>query len=360
MATKSGSTVAGDRGALEGRGRQHLQTARDEPTSSRAPRTAILNSFVFTYDSKAKILNQQLHPRVLRLPGRLPGEIPGRDRDGRPRTWIAAAKKYIRRSDLAILVVGKATDFDKPLSTFGTVIPIDIDIPAPGASKAAPPAAGSAEGKALIAKVAEGLGGAAKLATIKSYKFATTLNVKGPMGAMSIDTDELTVFPDKQRQIMKTPMGEMTMVVTPDVAFANTPMGLKDIPGSQKKSMLDSIRDSQVYLAQKANDPAYTFAVAGTEKIGSVDAKILVINGEGLSVKWYVDPATGTVLRTVKSSAQGEQMVDLSDVRDVSGIKFPFKGAIKMNGEEAGTFEVKEIVLNPTIDPKAFDKPAAK
>ncbi len=43
------------------------------------------------------------------------------------------ARKYVRKDDLAVLVVGKAADFDKPLATYGPVTKIDITIPpAPG------------------------------------------------------------------------------------------------------------------------------------------------------------------------------------------------------------------------------------
>ena len=41
------------------------------------------------------------------------------------------ARKYIDAKKLAILVVGKSSEFDKPLSTFGPVTPIDITIPMP-------------------------------------------------------------------------------------------------------------------------------------------------------------------------------------------------------------------------------------
>ena len=71
------------------------------------------------------------------------------------------AKKHVRRGDLAILVVGKSADFDKPLSAFGAVQKVDIAIPTPGGEKKPAATAGSAaSGKALLAKVIAGMGGA--------------------------------------------------------------------------------------------------------------------------------------------------------------------------------------------------------
>jgi zinc protease len=39
------------------------------------------------------------------------------------------ARKYIHPDRLAILVVGNAKDFDRKLTTFGKVTPVDISIP---------------------------------------------------------------------------------------------------------------------------------------------------------------------------------------------------------------------------------------
>jgi hypothetical protein len=41
------------------------------------------------------------------------------------------ARKYIHPDRLAILVVGNAKDFDRKLTTFGKVTPVDISIPPP-------------------------------------------------------------------------------------------------------------------------------------------------------------------------------------------------------------------------------------
>ena len=42
-----------------------------------------------------------------------------------------AAQKYVDKGKLAVVVVGKAADFDRPLSSFGPVTTIDVTIPPP-------------------------------------------------------------------------------------------------------------------------------------------------------------------------------------------------------------------------------------
>ena len=53
------------------------------------------------------------------------------------------AQKYMHKDKLALLVVGKAADFDRPLSTFGPVTTLDISIPEPVGKK--PPPSGSVQ-----------------------------------------------------------------------------------------------------------------------------------------------------------------------------------------------------------------------
>jgi hypothetical protein len=41
------------------------------------------------------------------------------------------AREYVHRDRIALLVVGKEEDFDRPLSSFGPVTRIDVSIPGP-------------------------------------------------------------------------------------------------------------------------------------------------------------------------------------------------------------------------------------
>jgi hypothetical protein len=42
----------------------------------------------------------------------------------------------------------------------------------------------------------------------------------------------------------------------------------------------------------------------------------------------------------------------------VDGITLPSKQAISENGQPSGSSTVKELVINPTVDPKLFERPA--
>jgi hypothetical protein len=169
------------------------------------------------------------------------------------------------------------------------------------------------------------------------------------------------VFPDRQRSVMKMPMGEMTIVMTPEASFMVLPgMGTRDVPASQRDAARAEARQEMLTILK--NPDKYTFAVTGTEKVGGVDAKVLEISSDGDSVKWYVDPATGKVLRKVSRGrgpmAQGDQITDFTAWGTFGGITVPTAFTLTANGEQVGSGQVKSVEINPTIDPKIFEKPA--
>ena len=135
-------------------------------------------------------------------------------------------------------------------------------------------------------------------------------------------------------------------------------MGTRSMPPEQTNEMLAQMHHDLVYVAQHADDPAFTFTAAGTEKIGDVDAAILDIGGAIPWVRWYVDPKTGYILRE-KYKALGQSgpfdgETNLSDWRTVDGLTMPYQHENKQNGQETSTAEFKKIELNPSRRSQAF------
>lgn len=127
VATKSGSTAR----AIEAVEQQIqlLIKGNVTPTEVKKAKDSILNSFIFAFDSKEKVMNERM---AYEFHG-YPPDFLERYRAGIEKVTPAdvdrVAKKYIHPDRLAILVVGNAKDFDRNLSTFGKVTNIDISIP---------------------------------------------------------------------------------------------------------------------------------------------------------------------------------------------------------------------------------------
>ena len=332
-----------------------LQTKPFTATELQHAKDSILNAFVFTMDSKAKVLNQR---QLLDFYG-YPADFWQKYQKGIESVTAAdverVAKKYVHPDQVAVLVVGNQKDFEKPLATaFGKATPIDITIPEPNAANAATtkPAGNSADGKALINKLRDFVGGSAAVNKIQAVHQIGTLSLKTPQGPMDVDLDSIVRFPNERRQAIKTPMGEMTMISNASGAFVITPNGAQDLPASRAQSMRNQSREDLLSVVKNVDNPAYTFSVAGSEN----GAQILDVNADGNAFKLYIDPATGRLIKRVSNGPAGEQTTEFSDWKNFSGINLPTAFTVT-GGDQSGSGKVTTIEINPTIDPKAFEKP---
>ena len=138
MTTKTESTGAGIDALME-----EIEGLSKSPLTDaevQRAKDSILNSFVFNYDSRGKILRQQLTYAYFGFPA----DYLSRYRQSVEKVTTAdvdrVAKKYVNKDRLAILVVGPPKGQDRPLESFGKVKTVDITIPMPK-----PPAGGGSK-----------------------------------------------------------------------------------------------------------------------------------------------------------------------------------------------------------------------
>jgi zinc protease len=359
MATKSGTTLESI-DALRGE-INRLVTAPVTDEELAQAKESILNAFVFTMDSRAEALSQQVLLEFYGFPSDYFTKYPSMIEKVTAADVQRVAQSYVHPDRLSILVVGKEADFEKPLGSLGTVTPIDITIPAPPGSEApAAPTSGNAEGAALVAKVAEFAGGAANVAAVKSLRRAGSITLVTPQGEMQAEIDALVQYPSSQRVEMKLPMGTMVRVVTPEAAFMTGPMGNQDLPGSQKEASLAELRGDLVTILQNAGNPKYVISAGGSETVGGVAARIVDINADGSMVRWFVDPATGRLLRTITHTTvpmPGEVVTDLSDWKAFGGISLPTASVVSRDGQKSAEIRLTAVEVNPAVAAGTFVKP---
>ncbi len=365
MGTKSGSTIEAIK-ALD----QELQNlTTDPPTAEELKRAkdSILNSFVFNFDSKSKVLRERMAYEFYGYPA----DFLERYRAGIEKVTTGevarVAQKYIHPKQFAVLVVGNQKEFGEKLSSLGPVTPIDIAIPTapPGQQPAnATPAASNPAGRELLHKVIDALGGSAKVNTVKSLRENTLSTAKTQQGEVQMKREILVAYPDRFRVNMQMPQGEVLLVATPTDAFMSmAQMGTRPMPGPLKDQIMSGLRRDPIVVAQHENDPKYTFTAGPTETINGISATALDVDADGSKVRWWVDPQSGHILRmeyeTITQQGPAKHMEDLSDWKAVDGLTFAFKRTGFDNGQPAGSEEVQQIQINPPVDPKAFEKPAS-
>jgi len=138
MGTKSGTTAAAIDALYE-----ELDALKTKPATAEElvkAKDSILNSFIFRFDSKDKVLWERMTYEKYGYPA----DFLERYRTGIEKVTQAdvnrVAEKYLHKDKLAVLVVGKASDFDRQLSTFGPLTTLDITIPEPPEKKPRPTA----------------------------------------------------------------------------------------------------------------------------------------------------------------------------------------------------------------------------
>jgi zinc protease len=132
LETKSPSTVdsiEGVNSAID-----DIKTKPPTEAEMRLAKDAILNSFVFNYDSKDKLLAERMNDEFYGYPADFLEEYRAKLEKVTLADVMRVAQKYVHKDQLAILVVGNSREFGKPLTTLGQVTPIDITIPPPPAN----------------------------------------------------------------------------------------------------------------------------------------------------------------------------------------------------------------------------------
>ena len=128
MGTKSATTAA----AIEALRHQIAEMVKGDVTQAEVKKAkdAILNSFIFEFDSKEKVLAERIRYEFYGYPPDFLERYRAGIEKVTPADVDRVARKYLHPDRLAVLVVGNAKDFDRKLDSFGKVTAVDISIPA--------------------------------------------------------------------------------------------------------------------------------------------------------------------------------------------------------------------------------------
>ena len=369
IGTKSETTVD----AIQGLYSEVDDLLRNPPTESELARAkdSILNSFIFNFDHPDKVLRERMAYEFYGFPLDFLERYRAAVQKVKADDVDRVAHKYVHKDQLAAFVVGNSSEFGKQLSSLGPVTPIDITIPGPGSSKSesaatsskdtAGPKASNPEGKALIAKVIQFLGGEQKVQSIKAVSQKLTSVRKTPQGDLPIAVEQTIVYPDRLVAVANLMGMEMRNVVTPAASFMATPQGLRDFSGRDKEEAQRSIQRDIINIAQHANDPAWLFAADGSQKIENTEAAILDVSSGPFQMRWFIDPKTGAVLQSVGESVGQtgpvQRTTQYSNWKDTSGLTLYTERKVIENGDAVATDTIEQWTINPPVDPKLFERP---
>lgn len=363
LQTKS-STMSEAVEALREEIRGIIENPPDEAELKKA-KESILNSFIFNYDSKEKILRQQMTYAYYGMPADFLEQYRTNIEKVTREDVARVAKKYIHPDRLSLLVVGRSADFDKPVDSFGKVAKLDITIPAPPdtSPKVVKTAAGLEAGKKTLARMVSALGGQDR-DKVSALRTVGAAQIQMGGGTITLNQTVLYVFPDKMRVDQKTPMGEMTTVVSGTEGFAlrggkSMPLSSEQMQERQKQMG----RDLRL-LVRYSDDPNLEAVSAGEETVEGVKCDVIAVTFRGVESRLWVD-SDGRVLKQAYQGTNpltrspGQAEAFFSDYRDHEGRQVPHKQVVRFDGQDAMTLTLDSFEVNPQVDVAQFEKPAS-
>ena len=352
--TKSGSTINAIELMLQEMKRMKEEMVTEEELQR--AKDQFLNSFVFNFDSRGKIINRMLTYAFYGYPLDFAAQIKQGVEKVTREDVFRVAKKYLKPDQVQILVVGNQAEFDKPLSTLGKVNVIDISIPEPKVEAPEATTESLEKGEQFFLKTVEAMGGMEKISGLKNFVSSLVLTqVVGP-NEMSFDAKMISEFPDKLKMIMKTPQGEMEIIVNGEKAIMKSPMGSMPFPENQRKSLLANSARDPLFIAKYLKD--YQIQFLGNKKFNDKNAVDLLFSKGDNVFHIYFDaktllPMGSSYQETLPTGpATVEEFVD--DFRDVAGVKVPFHSVGKANGKKQSEVVIKDFQFNKSLDAATF------
>jgi hypothetical protein len=220
----------------------------------------------------------------------------------------------------------------------------------------------------VIDKSVTALGGRAAFAKLTSRRMTGTITLQTPAGDVAGTVELMNALPNKTRTLINADLTSLGAgALTIDQRFDGTKgyvldnlQGNRDITGDQLENMRNA---GFPHLFVKYKDLGIVAKLLGKEKAGDRDAYVIAFEPTtGSTIRQFIDADTYLPIRavikvTVPQLGQDvEQTSDVSDYRDVDGVKIPFKLSVSSNVQNY-TIVITKVEHNVPIDDALFVKP---
>ncbi len=259
------------------------------------------------------------------------------------------AQKYIRPDKANIVIVGKAEEILESLRPFGPIEFYDLEgntVEDPSKKVIA-----DISPRTILDKYIEAIGGRDAVDGVTTLVNKSSANLN--MGGQSIALGRVVYSqsPDKYADVQTVPQGEIYQIYNSGDAFL-VMAGQKQSPPGPFAALMKY--QGTLFGERFYEDIGFELTYKGTSKVNDKDAHRIEVNIGGMSVNEYYDVESGLKVR-IELGPSGT--VDLSDYREVNGIKIPYSFAQK-GGQlpVAIEFKSEEVTINGEIDASIFNK----
>ena len=214
------------------------------------------------------------------------------------------------------------------------------------------------KGQAAAERLLKALGGADQVDAVKSLRQKLVTLKQG----QRIEAEQTIVYPGEQAQQIKLPQGSILRVVTPTEAFTVRGAQVSDLPANEAASSRAALKHDFLNVMQHIHDPKYAFEANIQERIDDIDATVVSVNADGTPTRWWI-AADGRLLQEsftdLAQAVPTTLTFKYSEWRKFGGLNYPTKYLmLDETGNPVLTMSLIGMQVNPTIDPKFFQKPS--
>jgi len=358
--TKSATVEAATDGILT-----EIHKMLDEPVTEEELRTAkdgILNSEVFSFDTKREILDRQVLFEMYGYPSDFLQQYQEQVKGMTAEKIQAAAQAVWRPDDMTIFALGNPEDWDGDLSQYGAINEIDITIPEPSLELDIPLATPQSleAGHSLVVTALDALGGA-KLETLKAYSETRTMTVSVQGMELAVTEESTVVYPDRAHNVQKTPFGDMTSVVNSEAGWRNTPGGVQDLSADELADAHQGIISETYFWPQVLNE--LTAQALDPAEVDGVACNPVYLTGLGDDYQIVYFRADNGLPLMVQSPGEAPmsgapvtQKVYYDEYHVVDGVKVAKTFRVLFDDEPFATGSVTSFRANPQLDEAMFQK----
>jgi zinc protease len=336
---------------------ERIRTSEVTDNELKSAKDSALNSLVFAFDTKSKTILRMLNYAYYGYPLDFIQQYQKALSQVTRADVLKVAKARLNPAEFTVVAVGNPEQFHQPLTSLGTVTPIDLTIPEPPAAPAAAGDHASLEaGKQLLQRAQQAVGGAEKLEAVHDFTRTATFTVDPSVssgGGMKVEEDELWAAPSHLRQDNVLPAARISAYSDGRTGWLATPQGTQPLPAAQLQQLQGNL--FRIYFRMLLSDRIPGRVVNG------VDRSSVEIRQGGEVARLTFDPSTGLPQKiayaSIAMAGQPEPVEeDYSDFRDVGGVKTPFHIEILQGGKKFAVLAVRDYKINTGLKPEDLSK----
>jgi predicted Zn-dependent peptidase len=345
-----------------------IKMIREGPVTDaelRRAKEGYLNSYAFEFDSIGKIVNRLATYDFYGYPADFNVKLRDAVEQVTKEDILRVAQKHLKPDAMTILAIGRAEQFDKPLSIFGKVTTIDIRIPEPKPKEVIPEATPESlkAGTALLVKAAKAAGEQALL-SLADITSEGTNTVKTPMGEMALKGKIVFVLPNRLHIELATPMGAVVQVLDGEKGWMKMGQMSQDLPESAVGELRRGLytMNGGVLLLKQALEGKVQGQALGKAQFEGKDAEAVLVRLGETPIKVFLS-SDGVSLLGFKLTAQtqegpAEVVETLSAYATIADLRVPMESVQKVKGELRASIRASSVKMNQGFTEELFAKPA--